>query len=83
MKNFDFDIVERLTYTLLANKEYKHALAQEKKKYKKLVKKLKKKQMKCFEEYFDAVSTTMAIMEELSYKQGVTDTMNLLGVKNE
>ena len=83
MNELDIDIVERLTCTLLASKEYKHALAQEKKMYKRLIKKLTKKQAKCFEEYFDAASTTMTIIEELSYKQGVADTINLMGIKDE
>lgn len=82
MNELENDIVERLTYTLLASKEYKRAYEQEKKAYMRLVKRLTKKQAKALDEYFNATAETTAITEKLAYKQGIADLINLLG-KND
>lgn len=78
MNKLENDIVERLTYTQLQSTEYKQAYKILKRAYKQLVAELTEKQFNAFEEYFNAVIETMAIMQKLAYKQGIADYINTL-----
>lgn len=71
-------LTERLGEELQKSKQYKAAIAEEKRLYELLNNSLNEEQQNMLKDYFDSANTTSSLVESFVYKQGMRDLLSLL-----